>query len=1267
MNLPSARAALFAAAVLGASCRGIASPESHATVAQLRAEAAGGANAEVVGQWALAEMLEPGGDARQARRARTRLDDPKLADRGMYANLARAIFDDVHGAPKPATDAYVATLESARAAETDPNAPLVAWYATHHLLASRGSVTALFAHHKATLEKLIASPGNLGWRAVAELVEWSVSEAFDTAASTGEAYDAMVTRQLGCASQLRIAGPFGRGTPPDRRRSFAAERPGPWPPSWPLEPSRGSAPRVLKVEQHRCYAGTTEDTGDGVFYAQTFFTTGQSRDLIVAVQGALAVWVDDTLVLERDLRKWGVWQKFGTVIRVDTGRHRVVARLMADGSSVRLLTPDGRPADVTSDADDRLGYEITPPTILGDPNPIDDIVTAAAHGGAGEAGPALPYLRAMLAAYAAHIEGLDDVADVLVAPLVTPNHAAAVALEIAASFAGGDAALPAEVQVRTEKELRTRAIAADGRLWTSRSWLILDEAKQAGLVEGVEPFRKLTAEFPDVPDVLGRQAQLYAELGWRAQRVHAVSELAHRFPDDLAALRLQLEVLDEVGSLVAADEVAARIAKLDPDSEVILDRALARHDWAAAITELRRIAKRRPERKEIAVRVADVLSRGGDPSAAVAELTKALTKNPKDAGARFRLADGAYAMGDTAALRHALAEALQVGAKPVELRAAIDLLEGATDLAPYRLDGREVIREFEAWEKTGKRMDGTAARVLDYAALWVHPDAASDMLEHEILRIQSQEAIGEQAEQPSPTGLILHLRVIKPDGSILEPEPVAGKQTLTMPHLEVGDYVEIEHISQEPGDGEKGKRYRGPEWFFREPDKGYWRSEFIAVTPKDRQLEVETRGNVPAPTSRSLGDFDERRWRVDLSPPASKEPDSPPLSEFLPSVRVGWGITLADTVDRLVDIASDETPLDPRLRARAVDVTTSARGGTAEAQVRLLYEDVAKHVADGNESDGRRILMGKSGSRQAAFQYLVRELGIPVDAALVKNRLSTPALGQMSEVDAYDGLLLRVGVGGAAARWLTVRDKFAPAWYVPAEYRGQPAIVLVPGAPRDATPTAGDNDGILFEGRAVLGADGSAHVTLSQIFEGKAGIGIRNVLEKVPGTQLHDFIESALASRSLPGARVRDFTLEHREEASAPLVLHVTADVPELARRASGGLAIAPIFPLNLAQLAALPERQTPLLLQTAFHVEVRFEIVAPATLRLPSSLLPVEVRDGERTIHVRDSVRDHSLLLDRSVDIPAGRVQPGAEYAKFLRFIREGDTLVQRELLLRQ
>jgi tetratricopeptide (TPR) repeat protein len=1208
---------------------------------------------ERLGFWAMSELVSPGGDPREAEIARKRLAETKQPS--MWGDLARGLEAQAHGDPELATTALVSALSQAQGSR-DPDAQLVAWVSVSQLRALRGAVAGLWKRNAAVLERLRVQPGSIGWRAHAELVEWSLVETYEAAEVSGKAYDELVVARSGCAKGVRLAGPFGRNAPPDRRRSFAPEKPGPWAPAWPADAARGVIPHQLRVEQPRCLAASTEKVGEGVFYAETFFSTEEPRDLIVAVQGAVAVWVDDTVVLERDLREWGVWQRFGAAIHVPAGRHRVLARLVDDATVVRLLDLDGKPARVTTDADAARSYSLVPPTILPSPNPVEAFVTRRAASGP---------VESFLAAVIAHTEGMDDVATVLVEPLVKPRDASPYVLDVAGNFARGDQAYPEDVRHVREKELRDRAVARDPKLWYSRAWLALDLAEQRGLVEGVAPMRAVAAEFPREPEVLQGLARLYGRLGWRAERMRALSDLAERFPEDVSSLRAYLAVLDDEGPIEQADAVAARIAKLDPDTEVLLERALARHDWTAARAELERMAKRRPDRKDLAARIANVLARAGDPSAAADHIAKVLAKNPEDQGARFQLADRAYASGDAQALRRALAESLQVGARSDELSSAIDLIEGATDLEPYRMDARQVIADYERWERGGKQMAGIAARVLDYAATWVHADGSSDMLEHEILKIQSQEAINKEAEQQVPQGLVLRVRVIKPDGRTLEPEPVAGKPTLTMPHLEVGDYLEIEHVTSTRGDGEKGRRYRGPHWFFREADKGYWRSEFVVVTPKEKAIEIETRGAVPPPQVRERGPLEERRWRVDLSPPVPDEPDAPRPQEFLPSVRVGWGIHLADAVARLVDMVSDETPLDPRLAKVAEEIVNGVPATDPMERARRAYRAVLDRVQDGQETDGRRVLTGKNGSRQAAFIYLCRLLDIPVELVLAKNRLAMPPLGPMSEVENYDALLLRVGGGEAGVRYLTVRDKFAPFGYVPAEVRGQPAFRLVPGTPKETIPASGSVDGVVFGGRADVRPDGSAAFDLSLRYEGKLAISMRNVLDKVAESQLRDFVETRLLSRNVPAARVRSVTVENGKELDQPLVLHVKGETMQIVKGSGSRSVLQALFPMRLAQIASLPERQTPLLLGSSSHVEVHFDVIVPTSWRLPSSLSPGEARDGDRFVSVKDTVAGHALHLDRVVDVPAGRVQPGAEYARFLRFTQEADTLLDREIVL--
>jgi hypothetical protein len=1261
--LPALLAATASLAV-GPSLAGCASTLQStppASLSDLRSSGRTSSDPEVVGRWALAEELAPGGTADQAAAARARLES--LKEPKLWGNLAKGAIDEAHGDPRSAARSFLGALHWA-ASDPSDQAPLAAWFAGRQLLTLRGSVANLFTQNRAAIEALIERPGHLGWRAIAELEDWRASEVYARAEQAPEAYDKDVVRRMGCAEGVRIAGPFGHGSTSDGMRSFPAEKPGPWPLAWPADPMRGQTPRVLSVTQTRCLVQADEQVEEGVFYVESFFATRGEQELLVAVQGAVAVWIDGAPVLSRGPQEWGSWQRFGAHVDVSDGRHRVIARTLTPITSVRVLNPDGTPAGVATDGDPAPPTSIVPPRILADLNPIEPIVRAVA---AGAATSAADPVTSALAAYGAHVDQMDDVASTLLMPLVDPDSAAPLALEMAAAFTNADPAFPEDARAPRARALRSRALARDPQLWRAHLMAIVDDAEQRGPSEAVEPLRALVEKVPQEPEVLEQLALLYGRLGWRGERMAALADLAERFPDDVPALHAYLDALDEDGPAADADRVAGRIKKLDPDAEVDLDRALAMHDFKAALAELERLKARRPDRKELAARIADVLARSGDPSSAAAELEKALAKRPRDAQARFRLADLAYAKGDTGALRRALAAALQAGASTEELRAAIDVVEGATDLEPYRKDGRAIIREYQAWEKAGHHMDGTAARVLDYSAVWVHEDGSSEMLEHEIQKLQSQEAINAESETEPPSGLVLRLRVIKPDGRVLEPEPVAGKPTLTLPSLEVGDFIELEHITPQAGDGAHGREYHGPLWFFREADKGYWQSEFIVVTPADRELQVETRGNVPPPTMKPAGTFVERRWRVDLSPPAQMEPESPPITEFLPTVRVGWGVSLEGTLARFVDLASDDTPLDPRLRAKALEIVRGVPTGATDDQARLIYRWVLEHVQetkDSRENDGRRVVTGGSGSRQSAFRYLLRLLGIDSQLALVKNRLAPPPLGKMSEVEQFDALVLRVTTD-KGVRWLTVRDKFAPFGYTPSELREQPAVILVEGTPSDVVHAPGASDRMTYEGRADVHDDGSAALDLTVTFEGNRAIAWRNAFDQVPQAKVDDFVERELVAPSFDGGHVRELKLDNAA-LDRPLVMHLRVEVPQLAKRQGGNTwSVHPPFLPNLGLLATLPERHTPILRRMSWHAEVRLHVGFPDAFKLPAQVSQGDQKYGDATVTVRDAIGPHAIDFDRLVDVPAGRVQPGDEYAAWQKFVRSADDLLARDVIV--
>jgi len=476
--------ALFVVCTLGCGMHGSAPPQS---LAALRDDARSSDDPEIVGRWALSEELAPGGSAQELAHAFARLAD--LKTRSMLGSTARGVFEEAHGHPRTSAEAYVEALDAARTSR-EPEVTFVAWYAAHRLESLRLDVSNLFDSKRVLLEDIIKNPGGIGWRAEAELADWMENETYRRAEITGTDYDHFAVKASGCLTGLRLAGPFGRGSGPDRRRRFDAERPGPWPATFTPDPLRTEAPKILKTEQPACVVASEEQTASGVFYVEGYFSVDRDRDVVVAVQSALAVLIDDASVLTRDVREWGVWQRFGVAVHLAQGRHRIVARVLDDRSSIRILDPNGRPAPVHSQTDVRMPYSIVPPTVLPDPNPLEAIVRA-------QRAPSAP--MAYFAAYLANVEEMADVASVLLAPYVESEDAAADMLEAAATYAERDPAYPAELKHKIGHDLMARAAKRDPKLWYARASLVLDEAEQHGLVDIVEPMRKLADELGDQP------------------------------------------------------------------------------------------------------------------------------------------------------------------------------------------------------------------------------------------------------------------------------------------------------------------------------------------------------------------------------------------------------------------------------------------------------------------------------------------------------------------------------------------------------------------------------------------------------------------------------------------------------------------------------------------------------------------------------------------------------------------------------------------------
>jgi hypothetical protein len=69
-----------------------------------------------------------------------------------------------------------------------------------------------------------------------------------------------------------------------------------------------------------------------------------------------------------------------------------------------------------------------------------------------------------------------------------------------------------------------------------------------------------------------------------------------------------------------------------------------------------------------------------------------------------------------------------------------------------------------------------------------------------------------------------------------------------------------------------------------------------------------------------------------------------------------------------------------------------------------------------------------------------------------------------------------------------------------------------------------------------------------------------------------------------------------------------------------------------------------------------------PKGAELASDVGAVKINDGDRSVQVADTAKPGELSLVRTVNLPAGRVQP-SDYPKFLAFARQADEALSQSV----
>jgi hypothetical protein len=167
-------------------------------------------------------------------------------------------------------------------------------------------------------------------------------------------------------------------------------------------------------------------------------------------------------------------------------------------------------------------------------------------------------------------------------------------------------------------------------------------------------------------------------------------------------------------------------------------------------------------------------------------------------------------------------------------------------------------------------------------------------------------------------------------------------------------------------------------------------------------------------------------------------------------------------------------------------------------------------------------------------------------------------------------------------------------------------------------------------------------------------MGARQDLSQLPERRLPDVLQ-ALIAQSLRGAILEKHEVRALDDLDSPLSIEMSLEMSQFAQLRGGTLVIQPPFVEPVSAWTALPTRQTPLLMPFDSYRRVKLIIELPAGASLKSPLTPGEISLGDRTVTLKDRTEGSTLIIDRTMHLPAGRIQPD-DYPEFVQFARRAD-----------
>lgn len=719
---------------------------------------------------------------------------------------------------------------------------------------------------------------------------------------------------------------------------------------------------------------------------------------------------------------------------------------------------------------------------------------------------------------------------------------------------------------------------------------------------------------------------------------------------DAASLRFKLARRDD--ELAVADRMAPILAHCSgADADLVsFWRARGRIEVARSLIEA--AIARSPSSSAPREALAELLVAQGASKEAEAALLPLESLWPRAIGPLLRRARIAEFANEPERARSLRLKAWRIDASDVTLARAVSIDRGEELLDWAARDG---VTAAKAHVASRFKTDAAAVLVLDLAAGQWLPDGSLLERTHTLVQVLDKQAIDRFGELATPPGAqVLLARTIKRDGRVIDAELLQGKESISLPDLEPGDFAEHEFIRVRDRRSAAIPGFQTAPFYFDGQELPVIESGYRLRVPRGFHVDFDSMGfdTHPAPVQR--GDALEWTFARPAGEPLVREPLGPAIGELVPWVEAGSG---AGTTESMSAFAQSLL-----LRSRptaAIDAFVAGldRSLSLRWQVAELVGRVGEVVASDEESNGlgfletpETILAGGRGHRLVLLKSALDACSIPSSFVLARPFDANPHPFRFPHPELYSALLLTIEPDGGAPIWIDFSFRHAPVGVIPGELSGADAFVLqVPAVPirLPETDPGQDRSEDVFD--VTLLADGTLAGSLTRTATGYAAAKLRALAERVGSVELVKVI-AGLVGQTLRGAEVAEVRVEPIDDSHTRLLC--TFRVPRL----STARGPVPSLPASFAlsnldrELLGLGTRRTPLL------VDRDLSSTTHATLTLPSGVTwappPATNLEGSFGRHVSGwRPEGDAWILDESTLIRRARIVP-SDYGRFRDFV---------------